>query len=84
MQLESVVQWCSKPRDEQCETETNNVSPHLMFSTQLFFNASCQKRIVVIIMGSQSCWSAKICTCIEIDAEKEINAYKLLVELVKL
>lgn len=85
MQLDSAVQRCNKTRDEQREAETNNVLPHLMFSTQLFFNASCQKRTVVIIWDHRLADLHKSVHALKlIHAEKEINAYKLLVELIKL
>lgn len=59
--------------------------PHLMFSNQLFFNASCQKRTMVIIWDRSLADLHKSVHALKlIYAEKEINAYKLLVELVKL
>lgn len=85
MQLDSAVKRCNKTRDEQCEAETNNVLPHLMFSTQLFFNAACQKRTKVIIWNWSLADLHKPVHALKlIYAEKEVNAYKLVVELIKL
>lgn len=59
--------------------------PHPMFSTQLFFNAGCQKRTVVIIWDCSLADLHKSVQALKlIYAGKEINAYQLLVELVKL
>lgn len=56
-----------------------------MFSTQLFFNASCQKRTVLLIWDHSLADLHKAVHALKlIHAEKEINADKLLGELVKL